>query len=125
MWRDRLPDRHYQTIGLAGVKYRRPVLSGEHIAKVIPVPIPNTVVKLCEPMIVPTSVKVGIAGSLKPLSGIPERGFFVPRSFADPVRVLSSSAPPPRTAMDCIESLHPVRSPHGSQFKPTQQTTPH
>ena len=35
---------------------------GDHIGKVTPVPIPNTVVKLSEPMIVPTSVKVGIAG---------------------------------------------------------------
>ena len=41
-------------------------LSGDHIRKVPPVPIPNTVVKLSEPMIVPTSAKVGIAGFLKP-----------------------------------------------------------
>jgi hypothetical protein len=40
----------------------REVLSGDHIRKVIPVPIPNTEVKLSEPMIVPTSAKVGIAG---------------------------------------------------------------
>ena len=37
-------------------------LPGDHIGKETPVPIPNTVVKLSEPMIVPTSVKVGIAG---------------------------------------------------------------
>ena len=36
--------------------------SGDHIRKVTPVPIPNTAVKLSEPMIVHTSVKVGIAG---------------------------------------------------------------
>ena len=41
------------------------VFSGDHIEKVIPVPIPNTEVKLFEPMIVPTSVKVGIAGFFK------------------------------------------------------------
>ena len=40
----------------------REVPSGDHIRKVIPVPIPNTEVKLSEPMIVPTSAKVGIAG---------------------------------------------------------------
>ena len=38
------------------------VLPGNHIGKATPVPIPNTVVKLSEPMIVHTSVKVGIAG---------------------------------------------------------------
>ncbi len=43
----------------------RKSLSGDHIRKVIPVPIPNTEVKLSEPMIVPTSAKVGIAGFLK------------------------------------------------------------
>ena len=36
--------------------------SGDYIEKVPPVPIPTTVVKLFEPMIVPTSAKVGIAG---------------------------------------------------------------
>jgi hypothetical protein len=48
------------------VKHPSMVLSGDHIAKVPPVPIPNTVVKLCEPMIVPTSAKVGIASFLNP-----------------------------------------------------------
>ena len=46
---------------MPAVKYPSVGLSGDHIAKVIPVPIPNTVVKLSEPMIVHTSVKVGIA----------------------------------------------------------------
>ncbi len=49
-----------------GLKTSR-VPSGDYIAKVTPVPISNTVVKLCEPMIVPTSAKVGIAGFLKSL----------------------------------------------------------
>jgi hypothetical protein len=48
-------------------KYSPPGLFGDHIRKVPPVPIPNTVVKLSEPMIVPTSAKVGIAEFLKPL----------------------------------------------------------
>jgi hypothetical protein len=52
------------------------VFSGDHIRKVIPVPIPNTEVKLSEPMIVHTSVKVGIAGFLKPLVNIVSEGFF-------------------------------------------------
>ncbi len=52
------------------------VFSGDHIRKVIPVPIPNTEVKLSEPMIVHTSVKVGIAGFLKPLVNIVNKGFF-------------------------------------------------
>jgi len=43
-------------------KYSSSGLPGEHIRKVTPVPIPNTAVKLSEPMIVHTSVKVGIAG---------------------------------------------------------------
>jgi hypothetical protein len=43
-------------------KYSSSGLLGDHIRKVTPVPIPNTAVKLSEPMIVPTSVKVGIAG---------------------------------------------------------------
>ena len=38
------------------------LLPGEHIGKETPVPIPNTAVKLSEPMIVPKRVKVGIAG---------------------------------------------------------------
>lgn len=46
------------------MKYPLGGLSGDHIVKVIPVPIPNTAVKLSEPMIVHTSVKVGIAGFL-------------------------------------------------------------
>ena len=48
-------------------KYLPLRLSGNHIGKVLPVPIPNTAVKLFEPMIVHTSVKVGIAGFLKSL----------------------------------------------------------
>lgn len=50
---------------------------GDLIAVETPVPFSNTVVKHCEPMIVPTSVKVGIAGifkQIKPLSLL--RGFF-------------------------------------------------
>ena len=50
-------------------KYSSLRLSGDYIGKVLPVPIPNTAVKLFEPMIVHTSVKVGIAGFLKNLSG--------------------------------------------------------
>jgi hypothetical protein len=57
---------NYQTIGAAAVKYPQLCPSGDHIGKVLPVPIPNTAVKLSEPMIVHTSVKVGIAGFLKP-----------------------------------------------------------
>lgn len=56
----------YQTTGLVAAKYSPPGLFGDHIRKVPPVPIPNTVVKLSEPMIVPTSAKVGIAEFLKP-----------------------------------------------------------
>ena len=43
---------------------------GDHIGKVTPVPIPNTEVKLFEPMIVLTCAKVGIAGIIfnEPLS---------------------------------------------------------
>ena len=51
--------------GLSAAKYPLEGLSGDHIVKVLPVPIPNTEVKLSEPMIVHTSVKVGIAGFLK------------------------------------------------------------
>ena len=50
--------------GLSAAKYPLEGLSGDHIVKVLPVPIPNTEVKLSEPMIVHTSVKVGIAGFL-------------------------------------------------------------
>ena len=52
--------------GTLRAKYRAVCLSGDHIGKVLPVPIPNTAVKLSEPMIVHTSVKVGIAGFFKP-----------------------------------------------------------
>src|SRR6056297_2071783 len=58
------------------VKYPCGRLSGDHIAKVIPVPFPNTEVKLCEPMIVHTSVKVGIAGFLKTPCSSCCKGFF-------------------------------------------------
>ena len=58
--RDLLPT--YQTAGPVAVKYPPPGHSGDDIGKVLPVPIPNTEVKLSEPMIVHTSVKVGIAG---------------------------------------------------------------
>lgn len=51
-------------------------LSGEHIRKVTPVPIPNTEVKLSEPMIVHTSVKVGIAGFLKTPVDLVSAGVF-------------------------------------------------
>ena len=37
-------------------------LSGDHMVVETPVPIPNTAVKHNQPMIVPTSAKVGIAG---------------------------------------------------------------
>ena len=57
-------------------KYLPLRLSGNHIGKVLPVPIPNTAVKLSEPMIVHTSVKVGIAGFLKTLCGLGCKGFF-------------------------------------------------
>jgi hypothetical protein len=53
------------------------VLSGDFIAKATPVPIPNTVVKLCEPMIVYTNAKVGIAGLFKTPLVNSQRGFFV------------------------------------------------
>ena len=54
-------------------------LPGDHIAVETPVPIPNTVVKHCEPMIVPTSVKVGIAGIClrKENPGCQSPGFFL------------------------------------------------
>ena len=52
-------------------------LTGDHIVKVLPVPIPNTEVKLSEPMIVHTSVKVGIAGFLKLLCCLQQRSFFM------------------------------------------------
>lgn len=67
-------------LGLTAAKYSSSGLSGDYIAKVIPVPFPNTEVKLCEPMIVPTSVKVGIARFLKnPL--VSAEGFFCARIF--------------------------------------------
>ena len=67
-------------LGALGVKYRPVCLSGDHTAKVLPVPIPNTAVKLCGPMIVHTSVKVGIAGFLKTLLRLmSQEGFFVLR----------------------------------------------
>jgi hypothetical protein len=49
--------------------------SGEHTEKDTPVPIPNTVVKLFRPMIVPTSAKVGTARFFKNPVGISPRGF--------------------------------------------------
>ena len=66
---------HYQTTGrvLGEISLTRSF--GDHIGKVPPVPIPNTEVKLFEPMIVPTSVKVGIAIFLKAL-GLPQ-GLFL------------------------------------------------
>lgn len=58
-------------------------ISGDHSRKEIPVPIPNTVVKLSVPMIVPTSAKVGIARFLsssgkvaKPRLGFGPNGVF-------------------------------------------------
>jgi hypothetical protein len=75
----------YQTIGLAAAKYSPLGLFGDHIRKVPPVPIPNTVVKLSEPMIVPTSAKVGIAEFLKTLVCLRTyKGFFVSLSLAPP-----------------------------------------
>ena len=41
------------------------MLPGDYIGKATPVPIPNTVVKLFEPMIVRARAKVGIAGIFK------------------------------------------------------------
>ena len=64
--------------GLSAAKYPLEGLSGDHIVKVLPVPIPNTAVKLSEPMIVHTSVKVGIAGFLKLLCCLQQRSFFMP-----------------------------------------------
>jgi hypothetical protein len=66
----------YQTIGLSAAKYSSAGLPGDHIRKVTPVPISNTAVKLSEPMIVPTSVKVGIAGFLKSPNCFDGWGFF-------------------------------------------------
>ena len=63
-------------LGALAVKYPQVCLSGDHIRKVIPVPIPNTEVKLSEPMIVHTSVKVGIAGFLKLSCSFAAREFF-------------------------------------------------
>ncbi len=51
----------YQTTGRGLGEISLPRSFGDHIGKVPPVPIPNTEVKLSEPMIVPTSVKVGLA----------------------------------------------------------------
>jgi hypothetical protein len=53
------------------------VLSGDFIEKATPVPIPNTVVKLFEPMIVYTNAKVGIAGLFKPSWALPRRVFLL------------------------------------------------
>ena len=63
--------------GLRAAKYPYGGLSGDHIGKVIPVPIPNTEVKLFEPMIVHTSVKVGIAGFLKLPCCLQQGSFFM------------------------------------------------
>ena len=63
--------------GLSAAKYPLEGLSGDHIVKFLPVPTPNTAVKLSEPMIVHTSVKVGIAGFLKLLCCFQQRSFFV------------------------------------------------
>jgi hypothetical protein len=52
------------------------VLSGDHIRKATPVPIPNTAVKLSEPMIVYTNAKVGIAGLFKTPLIVKSKGFF-------------------------------------------------
>ena len=62
--------------GALAVKYPPVCLSGDHTVKVLPVPIPNTEVKLYGPMIVHTSVKVGIAGFLKPFVASATKGFF-------------------------------------------------
>ena len=52
-------------------------LSGDFIWKVTPVPIPNTAVKLPEPMIVPTSAKVGLAGFIIKTLCLKAEGFFM------------------------------------------------
>ncbi len=70
----------YQTSGPPAAKYSSAGLSGDHIGKVLPVPIPNTEVKLFEPMIVHTSVKVGIARFLKNPLLLGNKGFFHARS---------------------------------------------
>ena len=49
---------------------------GDHTVVVTPVPIPNTVVKLPEPMIVPTSAKVGIARFFSPAWAQTQAGLF-------------------------------------------------
>lgn len=77
---------NYQTTGVLEVKHPLTRLSGDYIGKVLPVPIPNTAVKLFEPMIVHTSVKVGIAGFLKNLSVKTERFFFAYIPFLAPIR---------------------------------------
>ena len=64
------------------MEYPSASLSGEHIGKVIPVPIPNTAVKLSEPMIVHTSVKVGIARFLKNLVELRFNKVFLMRAWA-------------------------------------------
>jgi hypothetical protein len=75
---------YYQTTGPAAAKYSLRGLFGDHIRKVPPVPFPNTVVKLSEPMIVPTSAKVGIAEFLKTLVSLrADKGFFVLGAVSD------------------------------------------
>jgi hypothetical protein len=51
-----------ESTGAAGPSGPAAPLPGDDIGKATPVPIPNTAVKLSEPMIVPTSAKVGLAG---------------------------------------------------------------
>ena len=60
--------------------------SGDHNRKETPVPIPNTVVKLSVPMIVPTSAKVGIASFFQKPRGDLPAGFL----FLYAARTLSS-----------------------------------
>ena len=79
---------NYQTIGALAVKYPQVCPSGDHTGKVLPVPIPNTEVKLFGPMIVHTSVKVGIAGFLKPFCCFGNKRVFFYASKGDLLSII-------------------------------------
>ena len=97
---------------------RRPRLSGDHIRKETPVPIPNTVVKLSEPMIVPTSAKVGIASFFKPSRDSSREGFFVaPVEYCKrsiPLRLVIESNSITRNRMNPTDDHHGCHS-HAQQ----------
>lgn len=67
-WYIQIIDRPSKNTGGVGRQIHI-VSSGDYIGVVTPVPIPNTEVKHSEPMIVPTSVKVGIAGIFQTQKG--------------------------------------------------------